>query len=732
MRFTLTPSSIGSVIGSAIDQTFWLRTGLLVTYAWGLAFSMASDLGAENTRSSDMVNDLKFLTSEELAGRSSVDPTIQVAAKHLSDRFEAIGLDTNLFAGSAMQEVEIPVAPTAASAEANQLAFVVEADSGTTDSGTTDSESSVAAFVDSLQLATDFMPMAIGSTKGTVRAPLVWAGYGITAEDYQYDDYAGIDVQGKVVMILRKEPGAGNPASPFDGVKNTRHAFFATKIATAIDAGAAAVIMVNDAESADRKVKDVQKRQAAESRRMSAIQDQLEKLPTDAVNVRTRLTNQLDRVSDMIAAMELEVANARRGLLGISEAGASPLTGSEKLFDEETGKRITRPAIPVVSLTRDVVDQLLKSVGRIEPASLKSEAKDLQGLEQIELAIDSDWRPRSFEIPDVTVRLDVQLTPAIAKSSNVVGTLAGAGSLANEVVVIGAHYDHVGMGGRGSLAPGTVAIHNGADDNASGTAVLLQSAERLVKKLSGLQNRRRLLFIAFTGEERGLLGSKHYVKYPRFPIGDTVAMVNMDMVGRLQDNELTVYGTESASVMNELLDQANQTAAFDLFRVGSGYGPSDHSSFYEAGIPVLFFFTGLHSDYHRPSDDFDKLNLDGMSRITDIVCQVSERLATMPERPVYTQTEKNVQIRRQLAVFMGVKLSQQPGEVVFSSVLATGPAAAGGLVAGDRLVAIAGKSIEEVDQVFDVLRKHSAGDALPIEVKRGSQTLKMKVKLGNR
>ncbi len=166
---------------------------------------------------------------------------------------------------------------------------------------------------------------------------------------------------------------------------------------------------------------------------------------------------------------------------------------------------------------------------------------------------------------------------------------------------------------------------------------------------------RRIIFIAFTGEERGLVGSKHYVRSPGFRSESTVAMVNMDMVGRLRDNELTVYGTGSAPMMNEILDQANERQQFNLFQVATGYGPSDHQSFYEAGIPVMFFFTGLHNDYHRPTDDFDKINFGGLTRITDTVSEVTFQLATRENRPQYAKTEGLAKIRRQMTAYLGVQ-----------------------------------------------------------------------------
>lgn len=672
-----------------------------------VAVADETGLGESLGLTGQMTDDLMFLTSDELEGRSSVEPVIQEAANYLAKRFQSIGLKTDLFEGSAFQMVDISVGPQASSVESNQVAI---------------NRSPTGLEPIKLVLGESFNPLAIGSTKGRVKAPLVWVGYGINSNKYQYNDYAGIDVQGKVVMMMRKEPGAADPDSPFDGVKNTRHAFFDTKVATAIDAGAAAVIIVNDSSSIQRKVAEIENRRNSELDRIAETKQRLESLPLDAVNIRKNLASQIARAEAMVAGTAEELLVARRGLLEINEAGTNPRGGNEEVTDSETGDKSKRGPIPVISLSRDVADQLMRASGT-------SALKEGEGLDRIVEMIDGDFQPQSFPIQDAVANIQVELTPSIFKSPNVVATLPGEGELAEQTIVIGAHYDHVGMGGYGSLAPGTVAVHNGADDNASGTAVLLQVAGNLVGELTGQENRRRVVFIAFTGEERGLLGSKHYVQQPRFPISNTVAMVNMDMVGRLNDNELTVYGTESSDVMDGLLDTANEKFRFKLDRVGTGYGPSDHASFYAAEVPVLFFFTGLHSDYHRPSDDFDKLNLDGMGRITDMITQVSERLATMPERPEYKQTEANVRIRRQLTVFMGVQLSQQPGEVVFSSILASGPAETGGLVAGDVLLSLAGKPVAQIDEVFQRLRRFSPGDLIPLVIRRDGKSMKMEIKV---
>lgn len=667
-----------------------------------------SDLANVATSATDlhdaMVADLKFLTSEELQGRSSVDPSILQAAAYIAERFRGLGLQTALFDGSPLQFLDISVGPQIASGDTNFLAIESSAEPSADNS----------MDLQNLRVGRDFSPLAIGASNQSVSGDVVWVGYGVRAPEYDYDDYAALDVQGKVVMMLRKEPGANNANSPFDGVENTRHAFFETKIATAIEQRAAAVLIVNDPASVENMIAAVKDRRQGELDRLSKIREQLLALPPDAVNAREKLNAQIARVEDMLNESD-DSETAERGLLGIVEAGTQPQVGVERVERSDGSKPAPRPAIPVLSISRELANRLLSN-----------------RLLEIEAEIDSDWKPRSLDLAGTRVRLGVELTPSTVRSPNVIGVLPGRGALADETIVIGAHYDHVGMGEFGSLAPGTIAVHNGADDNASGTATMLRVAGNLARSLAGENeppSHRRIVFIAFTGEERGLLGSKHYVEQPRFPISSTVAMINMDMVGRLNDNELTIYGTGTADSFEDLITEINENAKFRIVQVKSGYGPSDHSSFYEAGIPVLFFFTGLHSDYHRPSDDFNKLNLTGMDRITDTISQAAERLATVPERPVYAETDKEMQIRHQLTVSMGVTLSQEPDEVIIAETRDAGPAAIAGVQAGDRLRMVGDVSITRIADVMDQLRLRSPDDVLSVVVQRDTEEFTLEITL---
>lgn len=658
--------------------------------------------------------DVEFLASEDLKGRSAADETIHEAAKYIGERMASIGLKVDAVSDSPFQNVDVTLGAQVGNVENNYATFTLKSDEKKPDVGAIEdnddeADASVAGGGEAgdkeivAKLSEAMNPLTLGSQAGTASGKVVFVGFGISSKKMNYDDYAGVDVKDAIVIVLRKEPGVSDPKSPFDGVKNTRHAYFATKAENAIRHGAAGVLIVNDEASIDEAAKLIRNRIEQERARGERLKKQLESLPQEAKNSRAKFRTQLDQVDSSIESMSKELEQAKRGVLGISEAG---------------GRVEGTARIPMVSIARDVVDRLLKTAGR--------NLKDTEDL------INDRFRPNSIELSDVTCSMSVELKPSIATSPNVIGVIPGRGALKNETVVVGAHYDHVGMGGYGSLAPGTVAIHNGADDNASGTATILGAAELLMKSSKDYKSHRRIVFIAFTGEERGLIGSKHYVAKPLFPLETTAAMINLDMVGRLRDNELTLYGTGSAEAIDEVVESANEKHAFDLFKISTGYGPSDHQSFYKAGVPVLFFFTGLHNDYHRPSDDFDKIDFGSMTRITDMVSDVTLQLAVRKERPRYVETDKRFQIRRQLTAYLGASIVNRGDHVVISELPADSPAGKGGLRVNDQLSRINKRRVRTVQDVMDLLRSRSPGDTLNVQVIRNTQTLDLQVKLGKR
>jgi hypothetical protein len=298
-------------------------------------------------------------------------------------------------------------------------------------------------------------------------------------------------------------------------------------------------------------------------------------------------------------------------------------------------------------------------------------------------------------------------------------------------VVIGAHYDHLGYGGRGSRTPNSKDIHFGADDNASGTASLIE----LARRFGAMPNRqgRRLVFIAFSGEETGLLGSAYYCgKQPIFPLADTVAMVNMDMVGRLRDDKLTVYGTGTAKTFSDLIDELNKKHQFKVTKVATGFGPSDHSSFYSKNIPVFHFFTGIHDQYHKPTDVVDTINVPGVRRITDLIEEVTVALAADARRPEYVKVAGSSSPNRGPS---GPRLGVVPDYadekegLLISGVSAGLPAEKAGLKGGDRIMDINGKTVKNIESYMAIMRGVKMGDQIDVSVLRDGKVQKFKVDL---
>ncbi|WP_162006550.1 M28 family peptidase [Roseimaritima sediminicola] len=639
---------------------------------------------SERPDSSRLRSDLRYLASDELTGRGPGTPGIDLAAKHIAGAFAEMGLETDAVPDGPFQRVELELQAKAGPAEEN---YVQIRTSGGTE--------------ERLELDAAMVPLSIGSP-GKAQGPLVFVGYGIAAAELDYDDWADVDVEGAVVMLIRKTPGEGRPDHAFADRQRARHAFFTTKVQHAERRGAAAVLIVNDRGSIQSQVDRLKRRVEGEQQRIDNIDQTLANAPEGLDQVRKTLQETRKVAVAQLMTLQNQLEQAESGLLGVNDAGG---------FDQPA-------TIPVVSISRTVADRLLRDATE-------------QSLAALETAIAEDLRPRSRPLADVEIQLETSVTQARIETSNVIGILPGRGELKDETVVVGAHYDHVGMGGYGSLAPGTIAVHNGADDNASGTVVMMEVARRMVRRMEQYASHRRVVFIAFTGEERGLLGSKHYVREPLFPLAQTVAMVNLDMVGRLKDNELTVYGTGTADRFDDLLDRLNQTAGFRLLRVASGYGPSDHASFYQAKIPVLFFFTGLHNDYHRPSDDFDKIDFGGLARITDMVTDGTADLATGP-RPNYRSTEPGAGITRQLTVFVGIRMRNGADSVTVSEVHDGSPAAQAGIQTGDVVQRIENRQIQNSDDILEALRGKQPGDRLPIHVLRNGQAQQIDVWLAPR
>ena len=379
-----------------------------------------------------------------------------------------------------------------------------------------------------------------------------------------------------------------------------------------------------------------------------------------------------------------------------------------------TGERKT---MPVLFATRAKINEVVK-------AAL---GKDLV---TIEAEIDKELKPQSAVLAGWKAEGQAEVKITKANIKNVIGVLEGEGPLADETVIVGAHYDHLGMGGSGTFAPWTVAIHNGADDNASGTAALIEVARRITS--SGVKPKRRIVFMAFTGEERGLLGSAYYVKSPRWPLDKTVAMLNMDMVGRLNENKLIVQGVDTAKEFDAIIDGLNKNYNFVITKKPGGFGPSDHASFYPHQIPVMHMFTGTHSDYHRPSDDWEKVNVEGMRRIADMVADVTLAIADAEARPTYVASKRpEVAASGGSRPYLGtIPDFASPIEgYALQGVAPGGPAEKGGMKAGDVIVKFGDSKIGGLEDIDSALRKFKAGDKVKVIVIRDKKDTELEVVL---
>lgn len=518
-----------------------------------------------------------------------------------------------------------------------------------------------------LRVGDDWMPLAF-SSNARVSGGIQFVGFGITAAEQNYDDYKGLDLKGRVAVALQGTPDGDNPHGQFARYDGVRW-----KAIAARTAGAAALIVI----ASENNFKD----------------EKLAKLQYD------------------------------------NSAGDAGL--------------------PVVVISRESVERLpgapaLTQMEEIAKARTQATRQLLSG--QLDLSTD-------------VVRKEV---PAY----NVVAVLDGSDRLLkNETIIIGAHYDHLGRGGEGSLAPRSGEIHHGADDNASGTAGVLELARVLVAQRPKLK--RTVVFIAFSGEEEGLLGSNYYVNHPFTPLTNTVAMINMDMIGRMKDRKLVIGGVGTAKEWRDLLGTVNRigdsenlepvaskgqpitgparvnnvvgapiamrplTEMFELTLNEDGYGPSDHSSFYSKQVPVLFFWTGTHNDYHKPSDTFEKINYNDEAQILTMVARIVRHLDASDKRLTFTTAKSDATPRSGgFRVYLGTipNYADSNNGLLIDGVRDDSPAAKAGLKAGDRIVKIGTRDVKNVYDYTYALGEMKAGEEYVLEVVRGTEKLTLKIK----
>jgi aminopeptidase YwaD len=563
----------------------------------------------------DLYKHLSYIASDKLEGRRAGTKGAELAAEYIAKQFKRFGLRPVGDNGTYFQYFDF-TSEVKAGAQ-NFLSF------------------NVSGKEIKLTFKRDFHPLPF-SESGKVNSEVVFAGYGISAPELNYDDYDGIDVKGKVLIILKGTPDGYKAHSEFEKYLPLRY-----KVSNAQSKGALGVIIVDP------------------------------------------FSEKFERFT----------------------------------YDFSAGKS----GIVAVEVRNSLIDSLFKLCGY-----------DFK-LYDIVKKIYDERKPYSFGIKNLTVEIQSDVVYVKSKVANVLGYLEGSNpSLKDEYIIIGAHYDHLGWGGQGSLIPDTVAIHNGADDNGSGTVGLLELAEYLSNNRKILN--RSILFIAFTAEEEGTIGSGYYVKNPVLPLEKAVAMINMDMIGRMKEDKLTIYGVGTSPIWDGLIQELNSKFKFNLNLVKDGYGPSDHAQFYSKGLPVLHFFTGIHSDYHKPSDDYDKINYQGQRKILEFISDLVFKLDKVSEKPKFVKVETPQRQSRGFRVTLGVvpDYSEDVQGMKVGDVRPGTPAEKAGIKPGDIIVKMGGKEIKNIYDYTYALGDYNPGDEVEVVVLRGNEKLSFKVKFEER
>jgi hypothetical protein len=476
-----------------------------------------------------------YMASDDMKGRNTPSPELDSCAHFIANYFKYCGLLPLENANGYFQNV--PLLKTRL-AEAQKFTLSV------------DGTETV------YEIKKDFVPVHLTANRETT-APVVFAGYGITAPEYNYDDYENIDVNGKIVIVFTNEPQEKDTTSIFDGAKATDHSKINNKVMNAIDHGAVGLIYVSNPSRRFR-------------RPPNAWPSLMRNAPKDAV----------------------------------------PLSLGEKQENK----------IVVVRIGKNLADTFF-SVSELT-------------MKKIYEIIDAELKPQSFELKNVSATIATDLASEKFMTPNVVGFMEGIDpELKDEIIIIGGHYDHIGV-------RNDTSIYNGADDNASGTAGVMALAKAF--SYSNQKPKRSILFMAFTGEEKGLYGSRYYIgSDPLFPLEKTVAMLNLDMIGRHDTSAVEIFGTLESPDLKKVYLEINNS--FNLNHhfgdVKKIRGSSDHAYFMRKKIPFLFFNTGLHEDLHKPTDTIEKINSENMAQITKVVFGCAWQIANMEGRPEFTDDE---------------------------------------------------------------------------------------------
>ncbi|MFN2512596.1 MAG: M20/M25/M40 family metallo-hydrolase [Pyrinomonadaceae bacterium] len=629
-----------------------------------------------------------YLASDALEGRRTGTPGADGAAQFIAGEFVRLGLKP----GSPSEDSAPRSRGEAQSKFLQRFPYIAGIELGKNNMMQLTPQTSIqraggsgpATAVLNFHAGDDFVPLGFSSNARVVDAPLAFVNYGITAPELNHDDYAGSRVAGYIAVAFAGTPDGDNPHGTFGRYEDLRY-----KAIAARNAGAKGLILIG--------------------REMKFKDDPLSRLRFDHNS---------------------------------SEAG-----------------------LPVVAVSRQSAERILQAGGLVNSiAELETAIREMIAT-ATKLGRTGEWDKTldARQLDSVRVTLQTDIIRREVAAANVIGILEGSDpSLKKEAIVIGAHYDHLGRGGAGSLAQREGEVHHGADDNASGTAGMIELAR--IFSTQRPKPRRTIVFAAFSGEEEGLLGSNYYVNHPVVPLANTVAMINMDMIGRMKDRKLVIGGVGTAPEWPTIIGRANllqgltvnasSTAhsssslpmvvganggtvvsndvskQFVLTLNEDGFGPSDHSSFYAKQIPVLFFWTGTHVDYHKPSDTAEKINYDDEARILAMVARIVREVDASDKRPTY-QVAKSPAAGRSTGfrVYLGTipNYADSNDGLLLDGVRDDSPAAQAGLKAGDRIVKMAGRDVRNVYDYTSALGEMKAGQEYEVEVMRGSERLKLKL-----
>lgn len=614
MRLTKFTSFAAAV---AIATTSWLGTNVQAQVATADSEQATQQKNAtREERLKRITYGIKYMASDEMGGRQPGTPGIKLCEDYIVQEYKKAGLKP-LEDGTYFQEMEVR---GSRGLDKDKTSLTITGPDGD----------------QTIELGKDYQQLM--GRGFDVSGGLVFVGYGIKADKLNYDDYADLDVKGKVVVLIRMEPQQDKEDSVFDGKDTTQFASARTKARAALDGGAVAILMVNDSATAPS-----------------------------------------DEQDDLI----------------------SP-------------DRFGTTLMPFAQIKRSVINKVLAKTPLVAPNGDK--LKDLSAVEKL---IDSSLEPISQEMEGWSAKMKGGFKQNMIKTNNIVGVIEGEGPNADETIVIGGHYDHLGTGDYGSRASAEQRgqIHNGADDNATGTEAVIELARRF--QASGKKPGRRLVFICFTAEEMGLLGAQHYVQNPIFPLEKTVVMINFDMIGWLRDDKLTLYGWNTSEQLAPVFDKANEGIDLDLYRPERGFGGSDHLPFNARRIPNTFIHTGTNAVYHTPDDDFEAINCEGALRVIDYSENVIQGLASMETAPIFG---KPAPFR------LGVLLDDENETVTIEAVTEDSAAKVAGLQKGDVVLEFAGEKVTKRRQVNLIVRRDS-GKTVKVKLKRGDKEMTLDVLL---